>query len=231
MSDPNPCERFPLACARMQDNEFMTRMQDNGLLNGPGPLVRLQIGFLALVTLVALLVLAGWWLWRRSAPGTALGTALGRGLAAGTVAGLAVVPLGMALTVAGFPVGVYGELVLRWLLGFSFPSALFIEHMLISVGLAVTFVAVATMTRRRWSHRAALGWGALYGAAVWVAVNSLALPLAFGQPTPWQLGLNSIWPSLLVHVVFGAVLGTVTELDARRKDRRADTPAPVAAGS
>jgi len=212
----------------MQDNEFITRMQDNGLMSGPGPLARLQIGFLALVTVVGLLAFAAWWLGRRSSPASTVGTALGRGLAAGTVAGLAVVPLGMMLTGAGFPVGVYGEVVLRWLLGFSIPSALFLEHMLISAALAVVFVAVADRALRRWGPRAALGWGSLYGATIWLLVNSLALPLAFGQSTPWELGPSAIWPSLLVHLVFGAVLGTVARLDARRKPQRSVVPQPVA---
>lgn len=42
-----------------------------------------------------------------------------------------------------------------------------------------------------------------YGALYYVAVNSLALPLYFGDPLPWILGWAVVLPSLLVHVVFG----------------------------
>jgi hypothetical protein len=29
----------------------------------------------------------------------------------------------------------------------------------------------------------------------------------FGDPTPWQSGFNVIYPSLLVHLAFGASIG------------------------
>ena len=54
--------------------------------------------------------------------------------------------------------------------------------------------------------------GTLYGAAHYVAVNALALPLFFGDPLPFQLGLQIVYPSLVVHLVFGASIG----LTARR---------------
>jgi hypothetical protein len=49
--------------------------------------------------------------------------------------------------------------------------------------------------------------GAAYGTGFYVAINSLALPLAFGDPTPWQLGLLTVVPSLVIHLVYGVVLG------------------------
>ena len=47
--------------------------------------------------------------------------------------------------------------------------------------------------------------GAAYGAAYYVAINSLALPIYFNDPLPWQLGASTVLPSLIGHVIFGAV--------------------------
>jgi hypothetical protein len=43
--------------------------------------------------------------------------------------------------------------------------------------------------------------GALYGAAFYVVMNSLALPLLFGDRTPWQLGFATVYPRLVIHLV------------------------------
>ena len=51
--------------------------------------------------------------------------------------------------------------------------------------------------------RAAWLVGAAYGAGFYLPVNSLALPWLFGDPTPWELGWNVVYPSLIVHVVYG----------------------------
>lgn len=45
--------------------------------------------------------------------------------------------------------------------------------------------------------------GLAYGAVFYVAVNSLALPIAFGDPTPWSLGFSVVYPSLVIHLVYG----------------------------
>jgi len=50
---------------------------------------------------------------------------------------------------------------------------------------------------------AAITMGIAYGAAYYVAINSLALPLYFGDELPWNLGAAVITPSLVVHVAFG----------------------------
>jgi uncharacterized membrane protein YagU involved in acid resistance len=52
-------------------------------------------------------------------------------------------------------------------------------------------------------QRARLLVGAVYGAAFYAAVNSSALPFAFGDPTPWELGFGTVYPSLVVHIVYG----------------------------
>lgn len=124
-----------------------------------------------------------------------------RCLVAGLVAGAAMVPFGMALRAAGRPVNVYGELLVRALLGSAPPVALAALHVAVSVSLAAPFVLA--------SERRRLGpaWGVGYGVASWALVNATVLPLWFSRPTAWSLGPAAAWPSLLVHAVYGLVLG------------------------
>lgn len=60
-------------------------------------------------------------------------------------------------------------------------------------------------------------------APYYVVVNSLALPIYFGDPTPWQIGWPTIYPSLIGHINFGASIG----LTSRRFVARAERPAPL----
>lgn len=221
---PRPaCDRFPRLCDQA---EFVA--------SGAGPTTRLLLAAVAVATLVLLAAATGWWLTRRPRTSYPL-RALGLGVAAGTVAGLAVVPLGLALGAGGHRVGRYGELLLQATLGHALPSALMTQHLLISVVLATVFVAAmdrlgppgrpGRLGRLGRPGRpgsggagaALVGLGALFGALAWLVINSLALPWLFGQPTPWQLGLSAIWPSLLVHLVYGAVVGAVVAWDAARR--------------
>lgn len=132
-----------------------------------------------------------------------------RSLIAGLVAGAAMVPIGVALRAAGRPVNVYGELLVRAVLGSAPPVALAALHIAVSVSLAAPFVLV---THRRRLHPA---WGLAYGVASWALVNATVLPLWFSRPTAWSLGLGAAWPSLLVHAVYGAVLGFWVARDQR----------------
>jgi len=61
--------------------------------------------------------------------------------------------------------------------------------------------------------------GALYGAGIWLVVNSISLPLVFGRLTPWALGWPAMWPSLAVHVVYGLVAAVVARRLAHPKDQ------------
>ena len=122
-------------------------------------------------------------------------------LIAGLVAGAAMVPVGLALRASGRAVNVYGELLVRSILGAAPPAALAALHLVVSVTLAVPFV-LASRNRR-------LGplWGLGYGIASWAVVNATVLPLWFSRPTAWELGFDAAWPSLVVHAVYGSVLG------------------------
>lgn len=83
-------------------------------------------------------------------------------------------------------------------------------HGLVSISLAIPFVAFA-----RWRGGARLAAGALYGGSSWAVLNATLLPLWFGRPTGWSLGFAAIWPSLVVHLVYGVVLAAVTSRVAR----------------
>jgi uncharacterized membrane protein YagU involved in acid resistance len=76
----------------------------------------------------------------------------------------------------------------------------FIQHLAISWGVAVPLLL---LLGRRSRKRDQVLVGLAYGAMFYVAVNSLALPFAFGDPTPWHLGFAVVYPSLLIHLVYG----------------------------
>lgn len=120
---------------------------------------------------------------------------------AGLVGALAMVPVGLALSAAGFEVNRYGELLAEQLTGARRPAVLFAIHLVIGVVSVVPLAVAAAALRPR--RVVMLVGGAVYAAAYWLGVNALALPLVYGRPFPWMEGVASVWPSLLVHVVYG----------------------------
>jgi len=122
----------------------------------------------------------------------------------GTVASLVMMPFGFLFQQLGQRVGHYGPKLAALL--FNEPSAaiLFTQHLLI--GWISTLPLLLILLRlHRYSFPVTIG--AAYGLAYYVTVNSLLLPLYFGDLTPWQLGFSFIYPSLIVHLVFGASIG------------------------
>lgn len=114
--------------------------------------------------------------------------------------GISMVPVAILLKrVLGYSLNVYGELVVERLLGRSSMLALGLEHLVISCLLAIPLAAFLF----RFGRRLPVWGGVVYGAGIWLALNSLALPLLFSRPTPWTLGWAAIWPSLAIHVVYG----------------------------
>lgn len=61
--------------------------------------------------------------------------------------------------------------------------------------------------------------GLTYGAAIWVVLNSLMLPVLFGRPTAWRIGWPAIWPSLTVHLVYGVATAAAALVVGRRGHR------------
>ena len=129
---------------------------------------------------------------------------------AGSVGALAMVPVGLAaLQVPGASANVYGELLARQLFGSTTWSALFAVHLLVGWVAATPLALAGWWVSRR--AVAALGTGPalvaglVYGAGMWLVVNSIMLPWAYRRASPWTLGLPAIWPSLVVHLVYGGV--------------------------
>ncbi len=126
---------------------------------------------------------------------------------AGFAGGLVMIPIGLVLRFAfGLSVNVYGDLVVLRIAGRLDPLLLAAEHVAVSLAMAAPLV----VTLHPLGHRAAPAVGLLYGGAAWLVVNSLALPWIFDQPTPWQIGPQAIWGSLIVHLVFGLVVALVS---------------------
>ncbi len=122
----------------------------------------------------------------------------------GTLASLAIVPLSPLFKAAGLRIGHYGPKFAGLFVNDPQPWLLFVQHIVIGwvSALPLLLILMGTGARQR-----PLLVGALYGAAYYVAINSLALPMYFNDPLPWQLGASTVLPSLVGHVIFGAVIG------------------------
>lgn len=126
-------------------------------------------------------------------------------LRSGTVASLAIMPLGWLFRALDLRIGHYGPKFAALFIDQPQPWQLFVQHLAIGWVSALPLLLLLLLQPR------AAAWpvlsGAAYGAAFYGAVNSLALPLYFGDFTPWQLGWPVVWPSLLGHVAYGACIG------------------------
>lgn len=143
-----------------------------------------------------------------------LTTLLWQTVRAGTIASVAIVPLAPLFKAAGLRIGHYGPKFAGLYLDDPQPWQLFVQHLVIGWLSALPLLVVLMSTSLgRWPLRV----GAVYGALYYVAINSLALPLYFGDALPWQMGAATVLPSLVGHVVFGAVVGWVARSAAARK--------------
>jgi uncharacterized membrane protein YagU involved in acid resistance len=128
-------------------------------------------------------------------------------LKSGTIASLAMLPFGLAFKAAGLRVGHYGPKFASLFVDDPTPMFLFAQHIVLGWASALPLLLLLTRVAVRASP---IAIGAAYGVAYYVVVNSLALPLYFSDPTPWQLGLAYVLPSLVVHVVFGTCIAYVS---------------------
>lgn len=131
-------------------------------------------------------------------------------LRSGTIAGVAMIPFAAVFGKLGLRVNEYGRKTLELLVGEVVPPVHYllavIQHLVISWFAAVPLLLLMGSIA---DQRARLLVGAGYGAAFYAAVNSLALPFAFGDPTPWELGFGTVYPSLAVHIVYGLSVALV----------------------
>ncbi|MCB1998341.1 MAG: hypothetical protein H6933_14270 [Burkholderiaceae bacterium] len=138
-------------------------------------------------------------------------------LRSGTIASLVMMPPGFGFQWAGWRIGHYGPKVANWWADHPGPALLFGQHLLI--GWLSTLPLLWLLARTAAGLRPLVA-AAAYGAAYYVAVNSLVLPLMFGDRLPWQLGWQTILPSLVVHIVFGASIGiTARRFIAEQRSR------------
>jgi len=129
-------------------------------------------------------------------------------LRAGTIAGLAMVPFAAVFQRLGLRVNEYGRKTLAAVVGDVAPPLYYLlsfaQHLVISW---VAAVPLLVLLRHMPERRARLAAGMTYGAAFYLVINSFALPLAFGDATPWELGFTTVYPSLVIHLVYGLVVG------------------------
>ena len=124
-------------------------------------------------------------------------------LKSGTIASLAMMPFGFILKALDLRVGHYGPKFAELFIDNPGTVLLFAQHIFLGWLSALPLLIII----RRTPRLSAMFMGALYGALYYVAINSLLLPLYFGDPTPWELGVEYILPSLFVHIVFGVTIG------------------------
>jgi len=122
----------------------------------------------------------------------------------GTIAAIAMMPVGFAFRAAGLRVGHYGPKFASLFVSDPAPPILFAQH--IFLGWVSALPLVLFLLYWPAQNRSML-YGAAYGVLYYVLVNSLALPMYFGDELPWGLGIATITPSLVTHIVFGVVIG------------------------
>ena len=127
-------------------------------------------------------------------------------------------PVRRLLRSRGLRVNEYGRKTLEILIVVANPARHFlltlVQHLVISWIAAVPLLwGLSRVEDRR--LRVLIGAG--YGAAFYVAINSWALPRYFGDPTPWALGVETVYPSLAIHLVYGVVLGLVARPPGRAR--------------
>ena len=122
----------------------------------------------------------------------------------GTITSLVIVPLGPLFKAAGLRIGHYGPKFAALFFDNPQPWLLFAQHLVIG---SVSALPLLWILVRTGSGARPLLAGAAYGEAYYLAVNSLALPIYFGDSLPWQMRAATVLPSLVGHIVYGASIG------------------------
>ena len=138
----------------------------------------------------------------------------------GTIASLVIVPLSPLFNAMGLRIGHYGPKFAALFVKDPQPWLLFVQHLVIGWISTLPLLVILMLTR---AARRPLLVGAVYGAAYYVAINSLALPIYFGDQTPWQIGWTTVYPSLIGHTIFGMSIG----LTSRRFLAKEKRPLPL----
>lgn len=149
----------------------------------------------------------------------------------GVVGAIAMMPAGFVFRALEMRVGHYGPKFAALYLENPGPAALFIQHLVLGW---ISALPLCVLPLHRIPLLTVLIIGSLYGVVYYGAINSLALPIYFGDPLPWSFGPAVIFPSLMVHIIFGAAVAyTIYVLRQRRSPAQPALPAdgPCAARS
>jgi uncharacterized membrane protein YagU involved in acid resistance len=135
----------------------------------------------------------------------------------GTIAALVMMPFGFLLKLLDLRVGYYGPKLGALLFGDPTRFVLFLQHLVLGWVSALPLLLILVRLQGTWNP---IAIGAAYGFSYYVVVNSLALPFFFGDPTPWQLGFSFIYPSVLIHLVFGVCIGITSRRFVTNEKKR-----------
>ena len=122
----------------------------------------------------------------------------------GTIASIVIMPVGFISKYLGLRIGHYGPKLAELLFGSTAQAVVMAQHLVIGWLSATPLLVALVLIGNRASP---VLIGAIYGMGYYLVINSLALPLLFGDLTPWQLGFSYIYPSLIGHILFGASIG------------------------
>lgn len=129
-------------------------------------------------------------------------------LRSGTIAALVIVPLSPLFKAAGLRIGHYGPKFAALFFDDPQPWLLFVQHLVIGWASALPLLVILVRTG---AGKQPVLAGAAYGAAYYVLVNSITLPIYFGDPLPWQLGAATVLPSLVGHIIYGVSIGLTSK--------------------
>jgi len=122
----------------------------------------------------------------------------------GTIASLVIMPLAPLFRTAGLRIGHYGPKFAALFFDNPQPWLFFVQHLVIGWVSALPLLLLLGGTK---ACKHPVVTGVAYGAIYYVIVNSLALPIYFGDPLPWQLGAATALPSLFGHMMYGGTIG------------------------
>ena len=126
----------------------------------------------------------------------------------GTIAALVIVPLSPLFKAADLRIGHYGPKFAALFFDDPQPWLLFVQHL--AIGWVSALPLLVILARTGAGKQPVLA-GAAYGAAYYVVVNSMTLPLYFGDLLPWQLGAATVLPSLVGHILYGVSIGLTSK--------------------
>jgi uncharacterized membrane protein YagU involved in acid resistance len=145
----------------------------------------------------------------------------------GSIAAVAMIPFGLLFFALGLRVNEYGLKVIRTFFGDQPAGVRFVlfavEHFIISWSVSIPLLLTLLATHRKFP---AFVVGLVYGAGFYVLMNSLALPWIFGDLPPWQLGFEVIYPSLIIHLIYGIVIALTSRMFINRYTNQLKTNIP-----